>query len=239
MRLTESIHWIGCGGVGPWFTHQGDCNVYLLRGPRGCVMVDVGGGEEPELIERQLRWDGVRIEEIKALLLTHPHVDHTAGAPYWRKRCGAQVFAPAKAAAYLRRGCEYAASKPGTSSLPPCPVDVELSDEQVFEACGLSFRAIAAPGHCDSMLCYLTALDGRKVLATGDCFYWGGKVTVFQMPDADRKIFRETLIKLRDVPFDAFLPGHRYPVLGGGKEHLELAIAEIDRQLAGQPAMRG
>jgi glyoxylase-like metal-dependent hydrolase (beta-lactamase superfamily II) len=122
----------------------------------------------------------------------------------------------------------------------PCPVDVALKPNESFDAAGLRFETMPAPGHCASMLFFFTKLDGRKVLIAGDSFCWGGKVTVFYFPDADRKIFRETLSRLKaERDFDAFLPGHRYPVMRGGKEHLDMAIQEINRQLAGQPAMKG
>lgn len=241
MRLTESIHWVACGYVGPFFTNAGDCNVYLLHGPKGYVMIDSGGGKEPELIERQLRWDGVKLDEIKAILLTHPHIDHAAGANYWRKKCGAQVVAPEGCAEYLRKGGPY--SPPSATGAPksviePTPVDRTVGDGETFELAGLKLRAIAAPGHCPSMLCYRVDLDGLKVLVTGDCFYWGGKCTIFSLHDSDRAVFKQTLERLDKEEFDAFLGGHRFPVLHGAKEHLKLAIEEITRQIAGEPPMR-
>ena len=241
MRMTESIYWVACGYVGPNFTHAGDCNVYLLRGPGGYVMIDSGGGQEPELIERQLVWDGVEPGRIKAILLTHAHVDHAAGANHWRKRCGAQLVVPEGAAEYMRKGGPYgpsSATGAPISIIEPTPPDRTVAAGETFELAGISFRAIAAPGHCPHMLCYRTDLDGLKVMITGDCFYWAGKLTIFSLHDSDRAEFKETLLRLEKEEFDAFLVGHRYPVLHGAKEHLKLALEEIDRQLAGEPAMR-
>lgn len=239
MRLTESIHWVGSGDVGPGFTHPGDCSVYLLRGPEGFVMIDSGGGQEPELIERQLAWDGVPLNSVRAILLTHPHCDHAGGAAYWKRRCGAQVVTPEGCADYVRRGGDYHPAKPGVSVIAPCAVDQEARDGAPLNLCGLEFHPIAAPGHCASMFMYRVNLDERKVLVAGDSFYWGGKITVFAFPDASLTVFRKTLVKLQDCDFDAFLPGHRYPVLWSGKKHLNLALEETDRQLAGLPPMKG
>ncbi len=239
MRMTESIHWIACGYVGAYFTHAGDCNMYLLKGPEGFVMVDTGGGKEPEHIEKQLMWDGVDPKEIKAILLTHPHGDHAGGLHYWAKRTGAKVYAPEVAAAYLRKGGEYSNERPGRGHIDAFPPDITIADGQEINICGLSFRGIWSPGHCSQALSYLTEIDGLKLLVSGDNFYWGGKVSIFFYPDASREAFRETMLKFDKEDFDAFLPGHRYPVLRGGKEHVKLAIEEIDRQLAGEPAMKG
>jgi glyoxylase-like metal-dependent hydrolase (beta-lactamase superfamily II) len=239
MRMTESVHWIACGFVGPWFTNRNDGNVYLLRGPDGFVMADAGCGVEPELIERQMRWDGVRPRDIQTIVLTHAHGDHAGGARYWREKTGARVLVSEKSAARVRRGGEYHPGKPGESVIEACPAAEPVSNGQKLILAGLNFEVIETPGHSDTAVCWLTELDGAKILISGDCFYWGGKTTVFYFPDACRKTFRKSLETLQTVDFDAFLPGHRYPVLAGGKDHLPLAIAELDRQIAGQAAMGG
>ncbi len=241
MRLTESTHWIASGYVGPYITAAGDCNVYLLRGPEGYIMIDSGSGEEPELIEQQMKWDGVDPQDVQAILLTHPHVDHAAGANYWRKRCDAKLVAPKSAEAYLRKGGPY--SPPDTRDCPVSIIEPTIPDQtveggQTFDLAGLTLRAIAAPGHCPHMLCYLCELDGLKILVSGDCFYWGGKLTIFSLHDSDRMAFKETLLRLDEEEFDAVLGGHRYPIMKGAKEHLKLGLEEIDQQLAGKPAMR-
>jgi len=68
MRLSESVYWVGAGFVGIWATDKMDCNVYLLKGPDGFVMIDAGSGEQPELIERQMRWDGVDPSDIVGIV---------------------------------------------------------------------------------------------------------------------------------------------------------------------------
>lgn len=239
MRLSETLYWVACGFVGPWFTARGDSNVYLLRGPEGFVMVDAGCGEEPELLERQQRWDGVRPEDVKAILLTHAHSDHAGGLRFWKERCGARVCVPEAAAAYIERGGEYHHGKPGESVVASCAVDRAVKDGEEFELAGLKFKAFATPGHSDTAMCFATETEGRRLLLSGDSFYWGGKTTVFYFPDADRVLFRRSLERLQEVDFDAFLPGHRYPVLREGKRHLALALAELDRQMAGLPPMGG
>ncbi|GMV82300.1 MAG: hypothetical protein AMXMBFR7_34840 [Planctomycetota bacterium] len=240
MRLSESVYWIGGGSVGPGFTAAGDCNVYLLRGPGGYAMIDAGCGERPELIERQLAWDGVKPHEIKAIVITHAHWDHVKGANYWRERTGAKIYAPEGAAEYMLRGGQYAPdARPDGYRIDPTPPDVRIADRETFAAAGLELTAIHLPGHCAHMFGFFAELDGARVLAGGDLFYWGGKVTVFLNPDADRAVFRQSLLRLRDESFGVLLPGHRYPVMQQAQQHLPLAIEEIERQLAGQPAMRG
>lgn len=240
MRLSESIYWIGGGSVGPGFTAAGDCNVYLVRGPKGYVMFDAGLGRDTHLIARQLEWDGVKPGEIKAIVVTHAHVDHVGGANYWREQTGAKVIAPEGADACLRRGGPYSPeTHPEASVIDPTIPDSLCADGVAFEAAGLEIRPIHLPGHCAHMFGYFVEAEGRRILIGGDLFYFGGKITVFWFPDADRGVFKKSLQRLLDEPFDVLMPGHRYPILHQAKQHLPMAIEEVERQLAGQPAMRG
>jgi hydroxyacylglutathione hydrolase len=228
MRLSESIYWIAGGYVGPYFSDAGDCNVYLLKGPGGYVMFDAGGGKKPELIEQQLKWDSVAPKDIRAIVVTHSHRDHVGGLPYWKEKTGARIVAPRDAAAHLTQGGPYPGRTDGSGVIPPCAPDQLVSGGETFDLCGIKFEAIHAPGHCAHMLCYLTTIDGVRLLVTGDCFYWGGQITILKPPDGDPKVFKQTLLKLNDIHFDAFLPGHRFPVLKGGHEHIELACQNFN-----------
>lgn len=72
----------------------GDVNAYLLDGP-GPALIDTGvhSAASLEVLEGALARLGRRSEELAALLLTHPHVDHCGAVAGLRERSGAPVLA--------------------------------------------------------------------------------------------------------------------------------------------------
>ena len=65
---------------------------YLIRVSEGLVLVDAGMDSGARDIEVGLAAIGASMDEIKAVLLTHWHNDHAAGAAVVHERTGAPVF---------------------------------------------------------------------------------------------------------------------------------------------------
>src|SRR5262245_23777593 len=66
---------------------------YLVRTPRGIVLVDAGMDSEGEDIALGLsRAFGARPNDVRAILLTHWHNDHAAGARAIQLASGAKVY---------------------------------------------------------------------------------------------------------------------------------------------------
>jgi len=107
-----------------WVIRDGFVNFYVLRGPGGLVCVDAGwrAGHIHSAFERL----GLDPANVVAVLLTHPHWDHT-----W----GASTFPAAKR---LAANC-----------LP-------ITDGEILEIAGLRVRPIACPGHTADSMAYLT-----------------------------------------------------------------------------------
>jgi len=240
MRLSQSLYMIAGGRVGAGISCDGDSNVYLVKGPEGYVMFDVGCGRELERIHQQLEWDGIQPDEIECIVITHAHPDHVVGLPYWKKTTGARVLVPKDHVEYVQKGGTYydnfLLDRP---PLEPCSLDRGIAVGDVFEAGGLSFRALDGAGHTEGALYFRVDIDGKKLLITGDAFYYGGKLTIFNLPDSDLNKFKKTLLELQNEDFDAVLPGHRFPFLRNAKESLKRALLEVDSLLAGNPASRG
>ena len=79
------------------------CTSYLIEAPGGVILVDPGSGiVEAELLAN-LAGFGHEREEIRAVLLTHCHVDHARGA-YRFRRPGTPLVASPRTAEILRVG---------------------------------------------------------------------------------------------------------------------------------------
>lgn len=151
------------------------------------VIIDPGplGGGHGEAVERALaEFDG----RAAGILLTHGHLDHSAGAAELavRLRCGVRALDP-----HYRLGEEG------------------LGDGDVVAAGGVELRVIGTPGHTRDSLTFFLPQDAA--LLTGDTVLGRG-TTVIAHPDGHLDSYLRSLQRLRIVAQEArarwVLPGH-------------------------------
>lgn len=108
-----------------------------------------------------------------SIILTHGHFDHFAGVPELVRSTGCEVIGS--------KGDEEmykSAAKSWADFLPRIPFEPAVPDRffsggESFSACGLEFRAMAAPGHtAGSCLLFLKTEDGEVIFA-GDTVFCG------------------------------------------------------------------
>src|SRR4051794_31783411 len=84
--------------------HIGHVNAWLLKG-EPLTLIDTGPHNDEALsaLEAGLAREGVRIEDIELVLVTHHHLDHSGLAATIVARSGARMGAYERAAAYGAR----------------------------------------------------------------------------------------------------------------------------------------
>jgi glyoxylase-like metal-dependent hydrolase (beta-lactamase superfamily II)/8-oxo-dGTP pyrophosphatase MutT (NUDIX family) len=165
-------------------------NTYIV----GNAVIDPGPAIESH-IEKILEF-----RDLKFILCTHTHQDHSPAAAAIKAATGAQLLGrPAPEG-------QDATFKP----------DVVLDNGQRVDLGGLSLRAIHTPGHASNHLCYL--LEETKMLFTGDHVMQGSTV-VINPPDGDMRAYLVSLEKLLHEEIAIIAPGHGYLV---GAPHREL-----------------
>jgi glyoxylase-like metal-dependent hydrolase (beta-lactamase superfamily II) len=191
-------------------------NLWLLRG-EPLTLVDTGPHSDEALaaLEEQLAANGLAVEDIELLLLTHHHLDHTGLAGTIRERSGARVAAlDATAgwgvgyheqAAAERRFTErlltahgvpdrfVADSEPfwahiiGTSA--DYVTDVVLADGDEIRAGGRILRVVHRPGHSTSDTLFVD--DSSREAFVGDHLLAqitsGAEATESELPGGGRR----------------------------------------------------
>jgi ribonuclease/clavin/mitogillin len=169
----------------------------IVVGTGDVVIVDPGSAdaEEQEALDAVVRGALGPGGRVLAILLTHPHPDHIAGAEAARSRYGAPVWAHEGTGARVR-------------------LDRVLRDGDAIELPGRPsrrLRAIETPGHSSAHLAFHEETS-RTVIA-GDLVSGLGTV-VIDPPDGNLRDYLASLERLRGLGLLTLVPGHGAPQRG-------------------------
>lgn len=241
MRLTPEVYLVGGGATfGFGLSDDPDCHVYLIDGGDRYALIDCGLGDGASLdrITENIAREGLDLSKLRTLILTHYHMDHAGGAAKARERFGLEVWAPRAATEVLRTADERAVALdvakqggmyPADYRFEPVAVDRELDEGDVLRVGNLELRPIATPGHCNGHMSYLMQGTDRRYLFAGDAIFAGGRVVWQNIHDCSVPLTVASIRTLRDVEFDALLPGHAAVILDDGKRHVETAADLCDK----------
>ena len=230
----------------PGLTRLGDheVNFYLLEDPDGLVLVDGGlPGHLPQL-QSHLESAGHSLGDIRAVLLTHAHPDHT-GAAAATRQAGADVWVHERDAAALAGGARAAnrAAKPESSLLPylirrPATLrtivyaarmggftGAKVTDPRTIDGSrtldDVPGRPVVVtlPGHTPGSIGYHFA--DRGLLFTGDALVTYDGITGYHGPTILSRAFTHdsrtalaSLTTLDTIHATLLLPGHGEPFPG-------------------------
>ena len=240
MKISGRIHLIASGLLGCSLTHDNDCNVYAIEGGGEFALIDAGCGIETESLIVNLKRDGIPLDRVRLLLLTHGHLDHAGGARSLRDRLELRVAASAGTAGALEAGDEEAigltAAKragiyPPDVRFAACPVARVLRDGDELTVGECVIQVLETPGHSRDLISFLVRHDGRRDLFCGDTVFHDGRILLQDVADCDVPAYSRTLRRLADLTIDGLYPGHLTWSERRGQHHLNKARAFLDRLL--------
>lgn len=128
---------------------------------------------------------------LSAILLTHHHGDHTAGAAELQQATGAPVYGPAR------------------EKLPVCDHRLSEGDTITLPEFGLTLSVLDVPGHTAGHIALHGRIGGEQpVLFCGDTLFAAGCGRLFEGTPAQMV---ESMGKLRSLPPDTLVCcGHEY-----------------------------
>lgn len=146
-----------------------------------------------------------------AILVTHAHRDHSAGARALADRLGAPLvgFGPRLRSAEMERLAAAGGLGGGEGIDAGFAPDRLLADGDAVEGAGWRLEAVHTPGHLGDHLCFAWAGGGG--LFSGDTVM-GWATTMISPPDGDLGAFLASLRRLRDRPERVYYPGHGGPL---------------------------
>jgi hydroxyacylglutathione hydrolase len=232
LRLSRSICLVGSGRLGFELTDPYDCHVFALECGSSTLLVDAGCGRAPERIVEVMAADGLDPGAVTQIVLTHAHADHIGGAAALARMLDAEVWAPARSAAWIERGDEVATGLVGARDkglypadyrLAACPVDRQLEPGRI-EAGDVELTVLGTPGHAPDHIALVADVDGVRAAFCGDLVFARGRVVLDGVPAADDGACARSIGALAGLRPDALLPGHAEVVMHRAGEHLASAL---------------
>lgn len=188
-----------------------DSNIYLFDD----VIVDTGTGENFEYVLNSIKNAGFNIaEDIKRIVNTHCHFDHTGGNRFFNAKIGiheAEVSALEKGD--INATAAYMFGRP----FEPMKVDFHLKAGDKIN----DFEVIHTPGHTIGGICLY---DG-ETLISGDTVFADGGFGRFDI-GGDINMLKTSIEKLSELDVEYLLPGHG-PAVSNGSEHINMSYRII------------
>ncbi len=187
-------------------TRPDDCCAYLVHAGEGAsVLIDAGLDPRPDAMLDNIAATGLVPENIKALILTHAHIDHIGGAAVVRELSGCEVVAHEGDARAIRAG-DPVRTASDLYGMPPVPVEVDRvleGDGSILQYGSVRFIVVHTPGHTPGDITLRTTVGGRTLMFANDVHgpfspAWG----------SDLKAWTRSMNRLVAMAPDVLLEGH-------------------------------
>ena len=136
-RMIGNIHYVGTEGLG----------VYLITTPQGHFLLDGAVAEAAPQIEKNIQTLGFKLRDVKYLLNSHAHFDHSGGLAQLKQATGATMVASEGDRSALEGGFYLGSADNHSFDAPPVKVDRTIADGATLTLGGTTLKANITPGH--------------------------------------------------------------------------------------------
>jgi len=194
-------------GVYMWSGPGFESNVYLIDGE---VLIDTGTGDFFSQIKNEITTMGIDIANIRTIVNTHHHYDHTGGDKKFRDWLKANIAIHTADRAALEHG-ETLAELFGRQA-KFVTVDIPLEDKDIIRTKHFNLEVIHTPGHSPGGICLYERK--RRFLISGDTLFEDG-IGRTDLPGGGAEDMKHSLNKLGRLDAEYLFPGHGGPKIGG------------------------
>lgn len=201
-RVLGPIDYVGTEGL----------SAYLIRTPAGAILLDAPMEENVERLKASIAARGVRLSDVKLILLSHAHFDHAGGLAAMKRATGARLVVGAGDRAAVEAGVPPGETSYGVIRFPAAKVDLAARDGAKVALGGVTLSAVATPGHTPGCTSWrMRVVDkGRPLTVLFACSTTvaGNKLVGNARYPAIVRDFRRSFDRLGATRVDVVLPFH-------------------------------
>ena len=204
-HIIGNIYYVGLVGVSSW----------LITTPEGNILIDTAFEESVPLICTNIVELGFKVSDIKLILSSHAHVDHTGGHALMKRLTGAKIVASAADAHVLETGGkdDFSPFPKDLLAYTPVKADKIVKDGEAITLGGVTLTAHLTPGHTKGATTWTMKLkDGEK---SYDVVFFSSvsiadPTPLLNNPEYTTIVedYAETFKKLKEIPCDILLAPH-------------------------------
>jgi len=204
-----------------------DAHVYVLGVPssQDLSIVDTGLMGKGKYKIQSIQKLGIKLSEIKRIIMTHTHLDHIGCLKEIREQIPhAELWIHEDEADPIEKGDERGVygmemfrsmcqSQYGLKSGDfKFKVDRKLKEGEKLDMGGLSWEVLHIPGHSAGGIALYER--SQKVLIPGDVVYADYAIGRFDLHGAEAGTLLKSLLRLAELEVEVLLPGHNRVVKG-------------------------
>ena len=198
----------------------GSVNCYLIETDTGYILIDTGGSNKRNDLEKELESAGCKPGYLKLIVLTHGDFDHTGNVAYLRKKFGTKIAMHYDDSGMVERGDMFLnRKKPNILIRTMVPIlfgfgkserlkpDLYIEDGYDLSEYGFDAKVLCIPGHSKGSIGILTAGGD---LFCGDLLEMTDKPGLNSIMD-DLAAANASVEKLKSLKINTVYPGHGKP----------------------------
>ena len=201
-HVIDNIYYVGTEGLG----------AYLFTGEEGHVLLDGATPEGAAVIKTNIAKLGFKLSDVKILLNSHAHFDHSGGLADLKAATGATLQAMEGDISALEGGFYLGSEDVKTMGAPPVKVDRVLKDGDKVELPGITLVAHATPGHSRGCTSWGTTAsaggENYEVLVFCSATVAANRITPPLQYDGIVEDYRTTFAKAKTMRVDIPLAPH-------------------------------
>lgn len=201
-KMIDNVYYVGTDGLAS----------YLITSPQGHILVDTVMPEATSQIKANIEKLGFKVTDIKYLLNTHAHIDHTGGLAEMKAASGAQLVAGEADKPLLEGGYYPGAREETALNFPPVKVDRTVREGDKVMVGDVTLIARETPGHSPGCTSWeFSVKDGDATRSA--LIFCSGTVALNRLvtnPTHPGIVtdYRKTFARAKDMKVDVLLAPH-------------------------------
>jgi metallo-beta-lactamase class B len=200
-EIVDGVYFVGTEGL----------SVFLIKTNEGAILIDGGLPQVAPIVLQNLKTLGVDPKDVRILLNSHAHLDHSGGLAALKAATGAAFVASEGDRQTLETGRVLGSEDDDFQAFAPIPVDRVIADGESVTLGDISLKARIMPGHTRGCTSWSMNAEEKEIL-----FFCSATVAGNRLAHREKgpqypgivEDFRRTFEIAKTIRPDIFLANH-------------------------------